>query len=88
MNKDRRKAIGEAVDLLNKLEQDLARAKEIIGDAASAEREFYDNMPENMQSGDKGQQADNAASQLEEAQSTLEDLDISDIVGKLEDAQA
>lgn len=87
MNNDRRKQIDKAIGLLQQLAPLLDEAKSLVEDIATGEREYYDNMPENMQNSDKGQDADTAASSLEEAQSSLEELDIDDIVSKLEEAK-
>lgn len=67
MNKARRKEIEKAVALLEE-------AKALLEPAAEGEREFYDNMPEGLQAGDKGSTADEAAGHLEEAVSSLDDI--------------
>ncbi len=66
MNKDRRKQIDEAI-------AHLEAAKELLTTAENEEQEYYDNMPENMQGGDKGQAAESAASYLSDAVSSIED---------------
>lgn len=65
MNKQRR-------DTIDSIISDLEAIKERIEQVASEEREYYDNMPENMQSGDKGQAASDAADALEQALSDVE----------------
>lgn len=60
MNKDRRKGIAKAQTLIDE-------AKAILESAQSDEQDYYDNMPENMQSGDKGQKAGSRADALQEA---------------------
>jgi len=77
MNKERRKQLSKAIDLL-------AEARDIIETAAAEERDYYDNMPESLQSGDKGQRADEVASSLEEMDSALDDLtsQLSDAMGE------
>lgn len=74
MNKQRRKDIAEALKVLaaarGKMEEaasDLATAKDMLEMAQSEEQDYYDNMPENMQGGDKGSTAEQAASDLENA---------------------
>lgn len=71
MNAQRRKRIAE---LRSKLEDVQAEVEGL----AEEEREYYDNMPESFQSGEKGDVADRAASNLEEAvqyiQSALDEL--------------
>lgn len=73
MNADRRKRIIAIKDQLEAL-------KEGIDGILEEEREYIDNMPENMREGEKGQNAeqiadtlDNAANSLDEALSGLDD---------------
>lgn len=66
MNKGRREEVNKAIGLL---EEAVAILDTIAGD----EREYYDNMPENMQSGDKGMTADEAASSLETARDSTQE---------------
>lgn len=60
MNKERRKQIGEVRD---KLES----AKAEIEDLQNEEQEYYDNMPEGFQNGEKGERTQAAIDALEEA---------------------
>lgn len=76
MNKERRAEITKAVSLM----QD---ALGIIETVAGEEREYYDNMPEAMQGGEKGEKADEDAGNLEQAQSNLEE-DISNLESMIE----
>jgi len=87
MNKERRKALDKAIASLESIRGALDEVKSIIESTASEEREYYDNMNENLQGGDKGQQADNAATLLEEVQSTLEEFDVEELITKINDAQ-
>lgn len=66
MNKQRREEIS---NLISEIEGLKDKAEQI----ASEEREYYDNMPENMQQGDKGQAADEAAGYLEEVSDSLQE---------------
>lgn len=86
MNAARRKEIQTAIDNLQKIEEFVANARYILESVSGEEREYYDNMPENMQSGDKGTRAEEAATALEEAHSTLEDLNVEDMIASLETA--
>lgn len=65
MNKARREDIDRAVALIEE-------AKEILEAAAADEREYYDNMPEGLQSGEKGMAAEEAADALDEAGDQLD----------------
>lgn len=87
MNKDRRKALAEAIDALTKIKDQIENVKSIVETAKDEEREYYDNMPENMQSGDRGQEADTAVSNLEDVFETLDGLDIDDLLSKIDDAR-
>ena len=100
MNKSRRKEIGEAVKLITKarglVEEANAAAAEAISMLETArddEQEYKDNMPENMQDGDKGQMADSAIDNLENAVSSAETFnegletaisDLQEVIDKLE----
>lgn len=75
MNEARRKEIAEAI---SKVEE----AKSIIETAASEEREQFDEMTEKAQESDKGQLVEAAATNLEEALDTCDDL-----IEKLNDAK-
>jgi len=64
MNNARRAELTKARGLIE-------QAKEIIAQAASEERGYFDNTPANLQGGDPGQRADVEATTLEEADGTL-----------------
>jgi hypothetical protein len=56
-----------------------------IEEVAQEERDYHDNMPENMQNGERGEAAEEAASNLEEAASETSELGISDLSDKVEE---
>lgn len=60
MNKQRRAKIDEALHQLNNL-------KEQIDEMRGEEQDYYDNMPESLQGGDKGEAAQSAADSLSNA---------------------
>ncbi len=74
MNAQRRKEITEVIGKLGDL------AAEVRG-LGEEEREYYDNMPESIQSGEKGERADDVAQMLEEAADSLDE-----VLGQLEEA--
>jgi len=76
MNDARRKEIRRVQALLE-------QAHEIIDQCANEERDYYDNMPENMQGSDKGTKADEDASALEDVASEIETQ--KDALGELVD---
>ena len=67
MNKARRKAIADVIDLLYRAKEDLDLLRE-------EEEEYRDNMPENLQNSERYEKADNAVSEMEDAVSSLEDM--------------
>lgn len=67
MNAHRRKEIVRLLEAAQNLSSDIAGL-------ADEEREYYDNMPEAFQSGEKGDQADAAATALEEAASAVDEI--------------
>jgi predicted nucleic acid-binding Zn-ribbon protein len=66
MNKQRRAAIADLI-------QAIKEAKESLECHRDDEQEYYDNMPEALQGGDKGNNAEEAVSNLEQAISSLEE---------------
>lgn len=60
MNKARRKAIREVVAKLESLRDE-------VESLLNEEQDYYDNMPESFQNGDKGQAASDAISYMESA---------------------
>lgn len=64
MNAARRKSLAELAGKIT----DLVSEVETFRDE---EQEYYDNMPENMQGGDKGQAAESAVAALDEASNSL-----------------
>ena len=66
MNKKDRAQLAKATELLE-------QAKSIIEDLAVSEREKYDNMPESLQQGERGEAMSAAADALEEAQTGMEE---------------
>lgn len=67
MNNARRKEISDAISELEGL-------KEKIENIRDAEQEYYDNMPEGLQQGDKGTAADNAISELSSAVDAIDEI--------------
>ncbi len=67
MNNTRRKALEDIREKLVDINGDLESLRD-------EEQEYYDNMPENLQSGEKGQLAEQAADALDIAVSSLEDV--------------
>ncbi len=67
MNKQRRIQLQKAIELLE-------QASGIIEDCNSEETEYYDNMPESLQNGQKGELSNNATASMEEAYQGIEEV--------------
>lgn len=67
MNNERRKQLAEAIA---KLEE----AKNIIDSVREEERDAYNNLPDSLQSGEKGEKMGNAISKLDDAESELDSI--------------
>lgn len=76
MNKDRRKHINDIVEQLNILLLE-------IEDVKDEEQEAYDNLPESMQSGEKGEKMSDAVNNLEYAFDSL--TEVIDYLGEAKD---
>lgn len=67
MNAERRKKISVLVGQLSEI-------KDAIETLKDEEQEYYDNMPESFQNGDKGEAATTAIDQLEQADTSLQEV--------------
>ena len=86
MNKDRRKVIEEARSEIERAMGIIDDAKSMIESAKDEEQDYFDNMPESFQQGDKGQQAEAAVSALGDAYNDLDGFDFDNILSQLDDA--
>jgi hypothetical protein len=86
MNKQRRKEINKAIDLLTAAKASWEEALGLIESAGDEEQEYYDVMPESLQNSDKGQSAQSAADLLCEVKNDMQDCDIDDLIGKLDES--
>ena len=66
MNKQRRKEIQSVIDQLHSLQSTIEALRD-------DEQEYYDNMPENFQFGERGQAAEDAVSYMDDAISSIEE---------------
>lgn len=69
MNKQRRKRLSEATDLL-------ASALSIIEEVKSEEEEAFENLPESLQTSERGEQMEEYISILDDVYGSIEELDI------------
>lgn len=88
MNKDRRKEIARAVALVEEIRAQLDEARQAVEGIRDEEQDYFDNMPESLRGGDKGDRAQEAIDALENATSEMECVDLDGIVSFLEEAAA
>ena len=98
MNNTRRKAIQAVIESLQQIPaSDIVtafdEAKEAVECINSDEQDAFENMPEGLQYGDKGEAAQEAISNLEYAEGELEELSeflekLDQVISYLEDAAA
>lgn len=66
MNKQRRKRLEEAFNLID-------QAKDILEEVKDEEQDAYENLPENFQNGDRGEEMQGYIEMLDEAYGYLDD---------------
>lgn len=66
MNKQRRKELNDIINKLSDLKDDIVALRD-------EEQDYYDNMPENLQGGERGEMAENAINEMDNAESSIED---------------
>lgn len=66
MNKERRKELKAIVDQISSLNLELV-------DLCEEEQSYFDNMPEGLQSSERGEASDDAISQMDDAMGALEE---------------
>jgi len=84
MNDSRRKAIKEIQEKIRLSFEALSNAKDELEAIRDDEQDYADNMPENMQSGERYAVAENAISELDDAISNLDDLTDEEIIEHLD----
>lgn len=83
MNNTRRKAISEVSKKVGDIKGELESLMQEIEEIKGAEEDYKDNIPENLQGGEKCEVAEAAIENLEEAYNSLDD-----IVGSLEEVES
>ncbi len=90
MNKERRKELASVADMVSGIKSELSdlniesmvstlnEAKEAVDKVKDEEQEAFDNLSENLQTGDRGQRMEEIINELDTASS-----DIGDLVDKL-----
>lgn len=82
MNNERRKTLAALRDRMTELQSQVTTLAEDLQDVCNEEQDYFDNMPESLQDGDKGQKAQAAIDLMENLISELTnftDLDSGDL---------
>lgn len=74
MNRERRNELNKAVGLINSARASIEEAKDIIDNCQSEEQDAFDNLPESMQEGDRGDAMQDNIDTMDEALSELDDV--------------
>lgn len=85
MNKARRKELAQIVAKLEELDALREEIRERIAAVQDDEQDALDNLPENLQEGEKGQQMKEYIDTMENVTGELDLIDIEDLVGQLRD---
>ena len=90
MNKDRRKQIEHLISTIQALASSLEEAMTEVKALRDDEQEYFDNMPESFQQGEKGQLAEEAVSNLDDGLSEIENAfsSLESALSSLENAAA
>lgn len=86
MNKIRRKNLAEIIERLETLKSDLEDLASDLETLKDEEEEYMENIPENLQGGEKYERAEAAFDALDGAVSDLEDIDIEAIIDQINEA--
>lgn len=74
MNKARRKALEDAKNVIERAKHLIENGHEELRAVLTDEMDAYDNLPESLQSGDKGDEMEGNISELEQAEGELETI--------------
>jgi hypothetical protein len=86
MNKERRAEIAAVMTRLAAWKDERDSIHDAIDSLAGEESDYFDNMPESLQGGDKGTRAEEARDALYEARDAFDGIDVEEIESALERA--
>ena len=75
MNNERRKKIAEAVEQINAAIGNIENAKAILDECKDEELDAFDNLPEGLQSSERGERMEENIGYLEAAISELDNIE-------------
>ncbi len=86
MNKARRKNLASLIERLEELKTELESITVDLEELKVEELEYMDNIPENMQSGERYEIAEAAFDAMENALDSLNEIDIEEVINNIADA--
>ena len=86
MNNARRKKINNIIEKGSDIVELLEEIKAAIEEVKDEEQDYLDNIPENLQNSEKYELADNAVQSLESALDWIDNIDIEELNGYLEES--
>lgn len=75
MNKERRKELGKALELIASAKENVSGAREIVESVMSDEQDAFDCMPESLQETERGEAMQENIDQLESVMDELESIE-------------
>ena len=87
MNKVRRKMIDKVIEEVAVLQNTLEELQQRIEEIKEEEQDYLDNIPENLQSSDHYEKAENALNALEEAIDWFDCVDADELLSALDEAK-
>lgn len=87
MNKERRKQLDVALETINEIQDRIEELQQMVEEIRDEEQEYLDNIPENLQSSERYEVAENALNCLEEAVDWFDNVEIDSLISTLEEAK-
>lgn len=88
MNAPRRKKLQAIIEAIEELKSQLEDQSSDLEELKDEEMEYFENIPENLQSSERYERAETSSSALEEAYDTLSELldQLGDVTSSIEEA--
>lgn len=87
MNKERRKQIDVVIEAINDFQNSFEELQQAIEEIRDEEQEYLDNIPENLQSSERYELAEDAVNNLESAVDWFDNVDVEELTSLLEEAK-
>lgn len=85
MNDTRRKELRKIITRLEKIDYELKEINSNLMDIITEEEEAYDNLPEGIQTSERGEKMQEIIDQLYDAQSDLDNISLEEVYNQIEE---